>query len=314
MDKIKNKSILLIGGTGFIGANLARRLSKLNVNLDVLYKGYAKNIKKLNLGKNIRLVEGDITNYKSVEENVKGKDVIINLAAVKNQDSNFNPFIDLDINCRGQLNVLEARKDVNPNSKYIFLGTRVQFGNVKEKDLPVPEDYCQKPISLYGIHKQTCENYCSLYKRAFNLNSVVLRASIVYGNWLSDENSSMIDKFVKKALKNERFYVNGYGKDMKDLIYIDDLIDLIIKVIESDVDEGAYNVGSGEKIRLIDIAKKIVNLCGSGSFEAVPFPKETERFELGSFYFDISKVKKEFKWKPKTSIDSGLKKMIVEYK
>lgn len=314
MNGIKNKKILLIGGTGFIGLNLAKRLSSLDWEVTLMSRGISK-IKKLDFSRKIKLIKGDVRDYKIVEENIKNKDVIINLAAVVNPASDFNPYQDLDVNCKGQLNILEARKNVNPNSKYIFFGTRAQFGKTRLSDSPLTESFCQRPISLYGIHKQASENYCYLYSTVFNLESIILRLSIVYGHEIAGENMhNIIDKFIKKALKNEKFYVNGHGKDLKDLIYIEDLIDLLVKIIESDVMEGTFNVGSGKKIKLIDIARKIVKLCGSGSFEARPFPKGIKPFELGSFYFDISKVKKAFNWKPKTDIDAGLKKVIESYK
>ena len=307
---MNSKKILIIGGSGFMGLHLAKRLSKLESDITI----YCKNIdkaKKLNLADKIKFIEGDITDYKAIEESIKDKEVIINLAAIVRDRDDFNPYLDLEVNCKGQINILEARKKVNPNSKYIFIGTRSQFGRVEEKDLPISEDHCQKPISLYGIHKQTAENYCKLYKRTFNLNSIILRLSQVYGPSLTKEKThSIIDKFIKKAIMNEEFYVNGYGEDIKDLIYVDDVVDLIIKILDSNVEEGIFNVGSGKKIKLIDIAKKVVKFCNSGSFKAVPFPEKLAKFELGSFYFDISKVKKNFKWEPKVSIDEGIKKMI----
>ena len=314
MKSLKHKKILLIGGSGFIGLHLAKKLSELGSDISIFCKKTDK-VKKLGFADKIKFIEGDVTDYKAIEESIKDKEVIINLAAIVQDNENFEPYLDIEVNCKGQINILEARKKVNPNSKYIFIGTRSQFGRVEEKDLPISEDHCQKPISLYGIHKQTAENYCKLYKRTFNLNSIILRLSQVYGPSLTKEKThSIIDKFIKKAIMNEEFYVNGYGEDIKDLIYVDDVVDLIIKILDSNVEEGIFNVGSGKKIKLIDIAKKVVKFCNSGSFKAVPFPKNILKFELGSFYFDISKVKKNFKWEPKVSIDEGIKKMIQFYK
>jgi len=314
-NNIKNKKIIIIGGCGFIGLHLAKRLSSLDCDLIILYRSNLDKVKNLDFTKKIKFIKGNIKEYKDIEKSIKDKDIIINFAAVVNPTSDFELYQDLEVNCKGQFNILEARKNINPDSKYLFLGSRTQFGRVKKEDLPIPEDYCQRPISLYGIHKQTSENYCKLYKRTFNLQSTILRLPQVYGPSLTKEKThSIIDKFVKKALKNEKFYVNGYGKDIKDLIYIDDVIDLIIKILNSNIKEGIFNVGSGEKVQLIDIAKKIVKLCNSGSFEAVPFPEDLVNFELGSFFFDISKASKEFDWKPKISLDEGIKRVIDFYK
>src|SRR3989338_6155786 len=169
---MKNKSILLMGGAGFIGLHLAKKLSEPDEDVakDItIFSKHASKAKRLDFADKIKFIDGDATNYNAVEQSIKNRDVIINLAAVVQDKSDFDPYLDLEVNCRAQINILEARKKVNPNSRYIFLGTRTQFGRVEAKDLPVSEELCQMPISLYGIHKQTAENYCKLYDRTFNL-------------------------------------------------------------------------------------------------------------------------------------------------
>ena len=314
MNSLKSKKILLVGGASFIGLHLAQRLLKLGSNVTIFCKNSDKT-KKLNFIKDINFIEGSIADYKSIEKSIKNKDGIINLAAVVQDYAEFDPYLDLEVNCKGHLNILEAREKINPKAKYIFMGSRAQFGRVNEKDLPVSEGLCQRPISLYGIHKSTAENYCTLYLRTFNLKSIILRLPQVYGPSLAGKNAhSIVDRFIRTALKNGEFGVNGYGKDIKDLIYVEDVVDLMVMVLESEIEEGAFNVGSGEKVKLIEIAEKIVKLCGSGSFRAVPFPEELVNFELGDFYFDISKAKKTFDWYPKTKIEEGLKKTIDFYR
>ena len=308
------KKVLLIGGSGFIGLHLARKLAELGFDVSVFCRD-APDIKKLHFAKSIKFVKGDICNYDSVEKNIKGRDVIVNLASIVNHGSSFDPYRDLDVNCKGQINVLEARRKANQGSKYIFFGTRSQFGILKEPYKPVREDCCQRPISLYGINKQAAEHYCGLYRRAFGLKSVVIRISQVYGPSLSGEQThSVLDKFIKSALKNEVFYVNGYGKDIKDFVYINDIVDLIVRVIKSNVENGIFNAGSGTKVALNEVAEKIVSICKSGKFKLVPFPKEIADFELGSFYFDISKTGKAFGWRPKINLDKGLKRTVDFHK
>ena len=306
------KKVLLIGGSGFIGLHLAKSLSARH-QVAIFCKNPEK-LKSIGFLSKVKILKGDISDCNSAEEAVRGKDEIINLASVVNAHGDFDAFEDLEVNCRGQLNVLEAIKKSNRKARYIFIGTRAQFGRAKEKDLPVKEDYPQNPISLYGIHKSAAENYCRLYKRAFGINSIILRLPQVYGPSLSlCETHSIVDKFVKKALNGEKFDVNGYGKDIKDLVYIGDFAELINKILDSKVDNGIFNVGSGRKVTLAEIAKIVVSQCRPGSFRLAPFPKDKIPFELGSFYFDISKVSKEFKWKPKTSIAEGIKKTVEFY-
>ena len=309
----KKQKILLIGGSGFIGLHLARSLSSSN-EVCIFCKNPGK-LRNLAFLKNVQFIGGDVAVYDDVENSVRGKDVIINLASVVNAHADFDAFEDLEVNCRGTINILEARKNINPNSRCIFIGTRAQFGRVKEKELPVSEDYPQNPISLYGIHKSAAESYCGLYKRAFGICSIVLRLPQVYGPSLNlEETHSIIDKFARKAMNGGQVNVYGYGNDLKDLLFVDDFTELIARILKSNVDDGVFNVGSGKKIKLGDIAKKIVAACKSGSFKLAGFPKEKIPFELGSFYFDISKVSREFSWKPKTGIDEGIKKVVDFYK
>ena len=191
----------------------------------------------------------------------------------------------------------------------------MQFGRVVEKDLPVSESHPQNPVSLYGVYKTTAEGYCNVYHSAFGLSSVIVRLPPVYGPSITGQDTrSIIEKFIKKALNNESFNVNGFGKDLKDIIYVDDVVNALCAVIDSGVTNGRYNIGSGKGVLFSDVAQMIIDECGSGQYNLVPFPKELEPFEIGSFYFDISKIKNELGWIPKTNITEGIKKMVTFYK
>ena len=193
----------------------------------------------------------------------------------------------------------------------VALSTRSQFGIVDEKSLPAKEDCCQNPISIYGINKMTAEYYCRLYRSAFGIKSVIIRLPQVYGPSIIEESShNFIEKFIKCSLSGKEFDVYGYGKDLKDVIYVEDVVSLILKAIESKSEGGIYNAGSGSKISLLEIANKVVKICKKGKFRLCGFPKETEKFEMRSFYFDISKASKEFGWKPKIGIDEGIKRTV----
>jgi len=290
---MKNK-ILILGGNGFIGLHLQKRLKEDGFDVST---------------------EGDVTNYADVESKIKDKDIIVNLASIIQPLGQFDPYLDLEVNLKGQINILEARKNINPNSKYIFIGSRMQFGKVDTKYLPVAEDYSQNPISMYGVHKFTAEKYCSIYNQAYNLESIVIRLSQVYGPSLNGKSTvSIIEKFIQIALRGETFKVNGYGEDTKDLIYIDDVVEAILSLIKSPIRNATYNVGSGIGLKLVEISKMIIGECGSGNLELVPFPDNLVKFELGSFYFDISKIKNDLGWEPKINIKEGIKRMVEWHK
>ncbi len=289
-----NKKIQIFGGNGFIGLHLQKRLHE---------DGFAVS------------VGGDVTKYDEVVEKVKDQDVIINLATVVQTTGNFDATKDLEVNLRGQINILEARKNAQPQSKYIYIGSSLQFGKVNEKDLPIGENYPQRPLSLYGTNKATAESYCEVYKRAHGLDSIILRLPPVYGPSLDGrETRSIVEKFIKLALSGEVITANNFGLDLKDLIYVDDVVEAIIKTIDSQVTHDAFNLGSGVGIKLLDISKMIVEECKNGTIKETPYPPEREAFESGSFYFDISKAKEGLNWTPKVNITEGIRKMIEFYK
>lgn len=311
---MKNKKILILGGNGFIGSYLTRKLVAQGSDVTVMCRN-PEGIEHIPAFKGARLTKGDITRYESVAECIQGQDVVINLATIIYNMGTFEPYIDLEINCKGQINALEARKNINQKAKYIYIGSSMQFGRVDENDLPITEDYCQAPISLYGTHKTAAESYCNIYYRAYGLPAIILRLPPVYGPSITGkETRSMIEKFIKKALSGGSFNVHGFGKDLKDFIYIDDVVDALCTIMESDIMDGVYNIGSGEGILFSAVAQMIVDECGSGRYDLVAFPKELEPFEVGSFYFDITKIRKELGWRPNIDIKEGIKKMVAFYK
>lgn len=314
MDMLKNKKILILGGSGFVGSHLVGRLVACKADVTVMCRN-PEEIKNISAFKGVRLVPGDITCYEDVAKSVQKQDIIINLATIVYNTGVFEPYADLEINCKGQINTLEARKNINPSAQYIYIGSSMQFGRVNEKNLPISEDYCQMPISLYGTHKFAAENYGNIYRKVHGLPSIVVRLTPLYGPSLTGKATrSIIEKFIKKILNDETFNVNGFGEDLKDFLYVDDVVDVLMHIMESSIREGTYHVGSGAGVKFSDVARMIVDECKMGNYTLVPFPKELEPFEVGSFYFDISKIKKELGWSPKVDIREGIKRMVAFYK
>ncbi|MES2213788.1 MAG: NAD-dependent epimerase/dehydratase family protein [Patescibacteria group bacterium] len=311
---MKDKKILILGGSGFIGAHLTKRLIHEEALVTVLCRD-PKELQNIEAYQNARLLNGDITHYDDVASAIKDADIIVNLATVVQTTKTFDPYTDFNVNLKGQINVLEARKNVNPHATYIYIGSSMQFGQVKEEHLPVAENHPQKPISLYGVHKVAAEEYCYIYEKAHGLPSIIVRFPPIYGPSLTGKPTrSVIEKFVKMALNSETFHVYSHGSDRKDLIYIDDVVEVLIKLMAIPEKKGVYNAGSGTQVLFSEVAQMIVDESGSGNFILMPSPDEFKGFDIGSFYFDISKIKHELGWTPKIDIREGLKRMISFYK
>ncbi|MBT5021846.1 NAD(P)-dependent oxidoreductase [Candidatus Woesearchaeota archaeon] len=307
------KKIILFGGFGYIGLKLAKKLTELNYSIKI----FAPNLKKTNADflNQIEKIKGSILNINEVKNAIDDVDCIINLAAkITKFGTNENILSELNINCGGQINILEALKQKNKKTKNIFIGSRSQFGKVKLEDMPISEDYPQNPISIYGIQKQTAEKYCKFYNNAYNVNTIIIRPVAVYGPGIdSEKENSVLNKLIRTSVNDEKFYIYGYGKDIKDFIYIDDLIDAIILLIKTNIYDGTFNIGSGKGIIYKEIGNMILGKSKKELLEYRDFPEDTKKFETGSFVADITAIKK-IGWVPKTDIKTGIEKTIKYYK
>lgn len=307
--------VLVIGGGGYIGLKLVKKLVDLNLDVTVMSRNISK-FESIDFLKEATLYKGDITKIGDVQTAVENKDCIINLAAMisKHDRDIKNPIYNLKVNCEGQLNVLESLRTKNPECKYIFVGSRAQFGRVAIKDLPIKEDYPKNPISLYGIHKQTAEEYCHLYKKLYDINSIIIRPVGVYGPGVSGvPERSVLNNLIKKAIREETIKIYGYGDDIKDFLHINDLTDLFWTLICSNIEYETFNIGCGEGLSFYKIGEIIVKFCEKGDFQLTDFPEEDKKFEMGSFVADITKVTKKTEWSPNFKLSEGIKQTVKHY-
>lgn len=315
------KKILITGGLGFIGSNLAEKLVKLGAEITIMdaklqrYGSNDFNIKSIK--EKVRVNFSDITNKNSVLKNIVNKDIIFSLAA--QTDYNYSceqPSLDVDINCKGHLNILEACRTDNPTSRIIFPGSRMQYGKIQR--LPVDEEHPFKPLSIYAINKIAGENYHLAYNLHHKLDTVILRITNPFGPKAQIKHSGycIVNWFIRQALEDKPIKIFGDGKQIRDYIFVDDLTDaFVIAGISPNLKKRVYNVGSGIGTHFIDMAKSIVNIVGKGEIiKNIPWPENYENFETGDFYADITRISREFGWKPSTSLEKGLEKTIEFYK
>jgi UDP-glucose 4-epimerase len=258
----------------------------------------------------------DVRNQLSMNHLVKGKDYVFHLAGqVNHVDSMRNPLQDLDINCVGTLVLLEALRQNNRNAKVIFAGTRGEYGaSVK---LPVDEDHPTNPKGIYAVTNLTAEKMILVYDDIFGIKGACLRITNTYGprhQMLHDE-YGVFNWFIRKALDNEEIPVFGDGRILRDFLYIDDLVTCMLMTATADEAFGkVFNVGTGVPVSFIDLAKKIVEIVGTGKAVYTEFTQERKEVEPGDYYADVTRIKKVVKWAPKVSLDEGIKHTIVFYR
>jgi UDP-glucose 4-epimerase len=297
-------NILVTGGAGFIGSNLANELSKNNnvFVLDDLSSG-----KKQNLQKNITFVKGSVTDCSFVEKATKNIDYVFHLAAlISVQESIRNPIKTIEINSLGTLNVLKASLK-NNIKKVIFSSSAAVYGD--SEDLPKKETMLPNPLSPYSITKLEGEYYCNVYTQ-LGLPTCCLRYFNVFGpnQNLNSDYSAAIPIFINKALKNEDLVLYNSGKQTRDFIFVKDVV--LANILAMNKLDGFFNVGSGEESSIKKIAETIVRLTDSKS-KTINAPKKQGDVERS--VSDISKIS-SFGWKPRYELANGLKETISYFK
>ncbi|MBI2549634.1 GDP-mannose 4,6-dehydratase [Candidatus Woesearchaeota archaeon] len=316
---MKGKNILITGGLGFIGSNLATKLAGLGANVtvvDALIEGLGGN--KFNVHdvkEKVNAVVGDIRDKKLVAKLVRGKDYIFHLAGqVDHHRSIERPFEDLDIRCNGTLALLEACRKNNDNAKIVYTGTRAEYGAVKK--IPVAEETPTKPLGMYAITSLAAENMMLMYNKLYGLRICCLRITNTYGpRHQMKLPYGIVNWFVRLAMDNKPITVMGDGKVLRDYLYVEDCCEALIAAAASERANGeAFNVATGKGTSFLELAKEVIRANGGGSSRFVPYPKETKQLEPGDFVADIRKVKKLLEWEPKTGLAEGLKATINFYR
>jgi len=316
----KDKKVLITGGLGFIGSNIAERLVNLGskvIILDALLPMYGGNLFNINgIEKKIELIKGDIRDKELVLNLVDGVDIIFNLAAQVSYIDSLNiPFDDLDINCRGHLNIFEACKERNRNVKIVFSSSRMVYGKIEKN--PVDEEHPTRPLSLYAAHKLAVERYCQIYEDAYSIKTVVFRITNPYGirQQMKHSKYSILGWFLRLAMDDKTIKIYGDGKQLRDYIYIDDIVNAFILAGASENTESQIlNLGYGKSIAFDEMIKLMVEIVGSGSYEYVDWPNNYERVETGDFQTDISKINRCLGWDPEVSISDGIRRTYEYYR
>jgi UDP-glucose 4-epimerase len=316
----RGRSVLITGGLGFIGSNLARHLvetADAQVTIvDALLPDQGGNLFNLDgIADRVQLHIADIGNDEVINHLVSGVDYIFNLAgSTSHVDSMLYPQRDLELNCGAQLTLLEACRHFNPHVKIIFGSTRQVYG--RPLYLPVDEQHRVAPPDINGIHQLAAENYHLLYHRVYGLRTVCLRMTNVYGprQLLHHNRQSFIAWFIRQAIDGQVIELFGEGRQRRDLNYVDDVVEAMLLAGGSETVEGEiFNLGGDEPISLAELADKLIALTGQGSARPVPFPPERQLIDIGNFYSSSRKIEQAIGWRPRTPLRVGLARTIEFY-
>jgi nucleoside-diphosphate-sugar epimerase len=316
----KNKNVLITGGLGFIGSNLTLKLMELDANIKIidnlnpLYGGNLFNI--LGKERKIEIVINDVRDTNVIRPLIEKSDIIFHLAAQVSYIDSLNiPFEDLDLNARATLNILETCRKYNPKAKIIFSSSRMVYGKVEK---PVITEHCEtNPLSLYGIHKLTSEKYLLMYYKDFGIPCSILRLTNPYGprQQIKHSKYSLVGWFIRQAMENKVIKIYGDGLQLRDYIYVDDIVDAMINCAGTEKAIGEIiNIGSGISSRFSDMVQSVVSCVKSGKVEYIPWPKDYEKIETGDITVDISKLQELTAWKPNVTLEEGIRLTYQYYK
>jgi UDP-glucose 4-epimerase len=319
-DFYRGRRVMVTGGLGFIGSNLAARLVDLGAEVllvDSLIPESGGNFFNIEPIKDrLRVNVADIRQPSTMNYLVRGQEVIFNLAGqVSHIDSMRDPHTDLEVNCRAQLTLLEACRHHNPGTKVVFAGTRQVYG--RPDALPVTEQHLVRPTDVNGINKVAGEYYHLVYNNVFGVRACSLRLTNVYGprQLIRHNRQGFIGWFIRLALDGGEIQVFGDGSQIRDFVYVDDVADAFLRAGATDAVNGeAFNVGGNEHWTHADLVALLVSLSDGASYRFVEWPPEKKLIDIGSFYADSSKFHAVTGWTPAVRLGEGLERTLAFYR
>jgi UDP-glucose 4-epimerase len=310
---------LITGGLGFIGSNLAIRLTELGARVtlvDAMIPEYGGNLFNIEPVRDRVVVNfGDVCDRLAMNWLVKGQDYVFHLAGqVSHVMSLTDPFPDIEFNIKGTAVVMEALRHHNPTAKVVFTGTRGQYGPAT--DLPVAETAPTNPKAIYEVSNLTAEKIIQVYHQTHGIPAVLLRLTNIYGPRAQMKHSQygVVNWFVRQALDGEPIRVFGGGRILRDFVYVDDCVDAILLAAACERAVGeVFNVGWDRPTSFLELARTLERLCDGCTWHFAPFSPERAAQEPGNFYSDITKIRSVVGWEPRTDLEIGLRRTLDYY-
>jgi len=311
--------VMITGGLGFIGSNLAKRLVEQGADVlivDSLMPDYGGNRANIaGFADRLQVNIADLRDRHALRVLVPGQDLIFNLAGqIGHLESMQDPFTDLDINVVAQLGLLEACRALNPSARVVYASTRQFYG--KPDRLPVDEAHPLRPVDVNGINKMAGEAYHTLYHQVYGQPTVSLRLTNTYGPRMriKDARQTFVGIWLRRALEGDAFEVWG-GEQRRDLTYVDDVVDAFLAAAATPAAIGqVFNIGGPPSVSLSELAELVIEMAGSGRYEQKQFPPERKRIDIGDYWADDSRFRSVTGWAPRVDLREGLRRSLEYYR
>jgi UDP-glucose 4-epimerase len=319
MDFYRGRNILITGGLGFIGSNLAIELCSRGANVTVVDSMLPDHGAKISNVAPVRdqlsIAIADVRDADRLGGLVNNQEFIFSLAGqVSHVESMRQPLLDLDINCRGQLSLLECCRKNNPAARIVFASTRQIYG--KPESLPVSESHPINPPDVNGINKWAAEKYSVLYSHVYGISTVCLRLTNTYGPRMDIENGNkgFTGVFIGQALNGHTIRIFGDGKQRRDFNYVSDVVDaMMLAGASRDLSGRCFNLGNLNHYSLNEFVD-VLSRCLPVRCERIPFPPEFKSIDVGDCYSDYSAFQNVSGWSPRVGLQEGLERTITYFR
>jgi UDP-glucose 4-epimerase len=320
VETYRGRRVLVTGGLGFIGSNLARRLVELGsdvVLVDSLLPEYGGNTANIaGIEDAVRVNVSDVRDQHSLRSLLRGQELVFNLAGqTSHVDSLRDPFTDLDVNCRSQLSILETCRRINPDVTIVFASTRQLYG--RPRYLPVDEEHPVVPVDPNGVHKAAGEAYHLVYRKLYGMRCCVLRLTNTYGPRMrvKDDRQTFLGTWLRLAVRGEELLIFGDGRQRRDFTYVDDAVGaFLVAGARPEAEGDVFNVGGEQPVSLLELAELLIEAAGGGSYGFAPFPDERRVIDIGDYFADDSKIRERLGWRPTVPLREGLARSVEYYR
>ncbi len=312
-----DRVILITGGLGFIGSNLAMRLaesSRAEIRIvDSLHPSCGGNSHNLEgIARPVQIHKMDLREVSKLREVVSGVDIIFNLAGhVSHIDSMRYPLQDLGGNAESHLCLLETCRAANAGVRVVYSSTRQCYG--RPQRLPVGEDHPILPLDINGVNKYAAELYHRIYYQVHGLETCALRLTNTYGprQLISSASQGVVGWFIHQILCDAEIMLFGDGRQVRDLTYVDCVVDaLLLAGVHPRAPGRIFNLGSGAPIALVDLVELMIAVSGRGSYRFAPFPEELRKIDIGDYYGSFTRIHKELGWSPRVPVREGISRTL----
>jgi UDP-glucose 4-epimerase len=311
LTSLRGQRVLITGGLGFIGSNLACRCAELGARvtiydfLDPRSGGNMYNIKGIE--EDIEIVANDLRNFEGVSAAIRQKDVVFNCAAyTSHPQSMTDPLTDIEVNCKGTIHVLEAARRFNPDVKIVHVGTSTQIGRMILPE--VSEIHPEFPVDIYSANKSASEKYTLIYSNAYRLRATVVRLANNYGprSNIRSADFGFVNYFIGLALKNQELTVFGNGDQVRNISFVGDSVGaLIVASLSEKSNNDVFFAVADLQYTVAEISQAITENIG-GKLRFVEWPKDRASIEIGDAVISNAKIKNTLGWEPCVSLSSGL--------